>query len=57
MSLEMNNARLTILREYYGTIHIEGELEDEIVVRIQFRSPKMAEELYNELVIAEETEE
>ena len=53
MSLEMNDARLAILRRYYGTISIEGENEDEIVVRIRFTKPD-AEDVYNELVDAVE---
>ena len=55
MSLEMNNVRLAILEKYNGTISIEGENEDEIVVRIRFdRVPKIAEMVYNKLVDAVE---
>ena len=50
MSLKMNDARLAILRKYYGRISIEGENENEIVVRIHFNDPKTTEEAYNELV-------
>ena len=54
MSLEMNDARLAILRKYYGRISIEGENENEIVVRIRFNDPKTTEEAYNKLVDAVE---
>ena len=50
MSLEMNDARLAILREYHAKISIEGESEDEIVVRIRFTEPEIAEMAYNKLV-------
>ena len=50
MSLEMNNTRLAMLRKYNGTISIEGESEDEIVVRIRFTEPEIAEMAYNKLV-------
>ncbi len=53
MSLELNDARLKILRNYYGTIHVEGEYQDEIVVRIPV-SPIGAEMIYAELVATEE---
>ena len=52
MSLEMNNARMEMLRKYYGRISIEGENENEIVVRIRFIDPEFAENVYNELVDA-----
>ena len=52
MSLEMNNSRLVMLRKYNGTISIEGESETEIVVRIRFTDPEIAEMAYNKLVDA-----
>ena len=53
MTLETNNARIEILREYLGTISIEGEGGGEIVVR--HRSHRhTAEEIYNELIGAED---
>ena len=54
MSLETNDARMEMLKKYCGTIHIEGEYEDEIVVRIRFTKPKIAEKAYNKLVDAVE---
>ena len=54
MSLKMNDARLAILKKYYGRISIEGENENEIVVRIHFNDSKTTEKAYNKLVDAVE---
>jgi len=53
MSIPLTPARLAILREYNGTISIEGECNDELVVR--FRSHRHTiEQIYDELFDAEE---
>jgi len=53
MTIEMNNARLLLLRKYNGTIGIEGENEDEIVVRIR-SNQHITEQIYNSLISATE---
>ena len=54
MLLETNDERMEMLKKYCGTIRIEGAYEDEIVVRIRFTKPEIAEMAYSRLVDAVE---
>lgn len=49
MTIEMTKARLRALALFDGTIGIEGENEEEVVVRIVFSSAKGAEMLYEQI--------
>jgi len=53
MGIEMTRNMLESLCPYNGTIHIEGENQDEIVIRISFDeyvdARSAAEEAYNHL--------
>ena len=52
MIIGTNNARMEMLKEYCGTISIEGAYEDEIVIHIRFNNSKIATKAYNKLVDA-----
>ena len=49
MTIEMSEKRLDALKEFFGTIGIEGENGKEIVVRIVFSNSNGAEHLYYRL--------
>ena len=49
MTIEMTTDRLRALALFYGTIGIEGENDEEIVVRIVFDDAEGAEALYEYL--------